>query len=283
MIATNESEETGAGGTKSDPRLDDPPKPVVYAGDGSSLTAKIAKLTERLAVSNPTTASPALLTSGSLNEARAYLPHVSPVASEEPITLEMRRIRIADEVNSVAWATERVERSLSALSEPLPEVAPAAGEAAGEVISAEEGSRLQGSHKPRAIGYVVLSCVVVLGAVVLAAGGLRSSAETVLAQPALVPFGLIELTASISNGIELPKEGAVQEPGAVVTGQVEVPIEPPVTPSLGPVAVSTSRSADLHGTSGAARWSPQRGGQTWNISPGTSGSKKKKPELVTHE
>ena len=86
MIERKEIEGTGAGKSRSDPRLDDPPKPVVYAGEASALAAKIAKLNERLAVASqaaPAVAPPALLTSGSLNEARAYLPQIEPVASEE--------------------------------------------------------------------------------------------------------------------------------------------------------------------------------------------------------
>jgi len=111
--------EGGVAGNTADPRLYDPPKPVVVAEESSPLAAKIAKLSENLSTTGAlsagagsarTAAPPALITSGSLDEARAYLPHVEPSRSDDPITIEMRRVRIAEEVNVATWVTEKVDK-----------------------------------------------------------------------------------------------------------------------------------------------------------------------------
>jgi hypothetical protein len=103
-----------------DPRLHDPPKPVVLLGDRSDLASKIAKLSEDLSAPDdalpdsaaiPAPPPPGLITSASLDEARAYVGNLYPAEHEEPITLEMQRVRIADEVNAATWVTERIDRN----------------------------------------------------------------------------------------------------------------------------------------------------------------------------
>jgi hypothetical protein len=121
---------------------------------------------------------------------------------------------------------------------------------------------------------------------VLVVGGKRSQVGEALAQPALVPFGLVELTASLSNGIPSPNEATAQAPVVLEGGQGAAadaePLELAVKPALTPAV--TMRSTGSRGTSGAARWTQQSKGlkPARKVPPGTSGTNKK-PELVVHE
>ena len=84
-------------------------RPVVAVEESSPLAAKLAKLAENLSagralaqkeLSDGAPTAPALITSGSLFEAKAYLANVEPLNEEEPITIEMQRIRIAEELRA---------------------------------------------------------------------------------------------------------------------------------------------------------------------------------------
>jgi hypothetical protein len=116
---------TGADDAPEDPRLLDPPKPLLRLEGRPELAAKIAKLSEGLSaagVVGPAKASgraphPGLITSGSLDEARAYLTGIVPAPEADPITLEIQRVHIADDAIAASWVTERIEKPAQALAE----------------------------------------------------------------------------------------------------------------------------------------------------------------------
>jgi len=294
MIERKESGGMGARKHKSDPRLDDPPKPVVYAGEDSALAAKIAKLTERLAVTSPTESSaapPALLTSGSLNEARAYLPQVQPVAGEEPITLEMRRVRIADEVNSATWVTERIEPSVLLSGAPIQEAPRDAAdgsqfaEPVGEFFIEEEIRPLRTS-KARAVALFGVSLVLAAGMVVLVGGRSHAQAKGQSVEPALVPIALTEIMAGVRGGIEVPGEVIQREPDSseedVDENGLVALSDAPSAPAPRPGALPGTMGSQ--GAAGAARRTEQSKDpkRARGVAPGTPVSNDK-PNLVTYD
>jgi hypothetical protein len=197
------------GSRARDPRLHDPPKPVVRSEVRSELAQKIAKLSQHLstedagrAVSPGRPTAPALVTSGSLNEARAYLPHVAPATPEEPITIEMHRVRVADEVNAVTWVTERIERK-PPLPGPSGSTGPdGAGLAPDGVGVADEATQWAQGRSRRRMVAILAAFSVVLGAVGLASFTLvwrPARARSVMTAQAakLVPPGLMDQVAAL--------------------------------------------------------------------------------------
>lgn len=196
-----------------DPRLHDPPKPVVRLEGRSELSAKIAKLSQRLSADEAVRSggaggaarveAPALITSGSLSEARAYIPHVAPAASEEPITRDMHRVRVADEVNAVTWVTERIERKpqLAGSGESLGERGASAQEIAGGEVDGDVVQWARSRARRRAAA-VLAAFSVALGVVGLAGFTLvwkPARARPVLTAQAaeLVPPGIMDQVAAL--------------------------------------------------------------------------------------
>ncbi len=207
-----------------DPRLHDPPKPVVRLEGRSELSEKIAKLSQRLSADEAgrtggaggaaRVEAPALIMSGSLSEARAYIPHITPAASEEPITRDMHRVRVADEVNAVTWVTERIERKpqLVGTEGSLGErEASAQGPAEGEVD--EEAERWARGRARRRGAALLAAFSVVLGVVGLAGFTLvwkPAQARPVLTAQAaeLIPPGIMDQVAALYEEVSPADEPA---------------------------------------------------------------------------
>jgi hypothetical protein len=168
--------EGGVAGNTADPRFYDPPKPVVVAEESSPLAAKIAKLSENLSatgalsgVAGPARAAahPMLITSSSLDEARAYLPNIEPSRSDEPTTLEMQRVRIAGEVNVATWVTEKVDKSRLGLGAAGGDVARSGDVGNNDRIGEAVGGGLEAPGRGRGMRKAVLWGGLALGAAVL--------------------------------------------------------------------------------------------------------------------
>lgn len=211
-----------------DPRVCDPPKPVVMAEEGSSLTAKIAKLSEDLSATAALSqdaprappAPPALITSGALFEAKAYLPRVEPLREDEPITLEMNRVRIADEVNAATWITERIERpAAGALKAKAEEASGLYGESRGDGrVGGEIGCDVGAEGRARAGNRAAIGGVLAAAIAVMACAYVLVGRGAPAERPVLHMTAVQEIKAALFEWLDVVADAAAEQPRATDEG-----------------------------------------------------------------
>lgn len=295
----------------SDPRLHDPPKPVVRVDDRSEIAQKLARLTEGLAAT-PETASadkapaappPSIITSSSLDEARAYISCVSPAFHEEPVTLEMQRVRVADEVNSVTWITERVERRGATAGHAAPlgqaphnEPGEADADAPFEPVPRDDPEaarwlRRRARTKAAAAGGLTLALAALGAAYLLLIGRPTSAQGKSQAQPAIqgVISALEPLKDRISEerpGEERHSEPSTQPtrspsslPSALTEGlKINPPPRPPTVNRISPPHFERGSSAPKPSATAPRQTPPSS-----VTSSTSSAARERAPELIEEE